>query len=46
MRVLKDIKVQTDRSTFAYVQVLFSNDENELTIETKGMTMQTPFQRK
>ena len=41
LRVLKDIKVQTDRSTFAYVQVLFTNDENELTIETKGMTMQT-----
>ena len=42
LRVLKDIKVQTDRSTFAYVQVLFTNDEkDELTIETKGMTMQT-----
>ena len=41
LRVLKDIKVQTDRSTFAYVQVLFTNDANELTIQTKGMTMQT-----
>tara|TARA_B100000989_G_scaffold297233_1_gene282427 strand:+ start:983 stop:1771 length:789 start_codon:yes stop_codon:yes gene_type:complete len=41
LRVLKDIKVQTDRSTFAYVQVLFLNDENRLFIETKGMTMQT-----
>ena len=41
LRVLKDIKVQTDRSTFAYVQVLFQNNENELSIQTKGMTMQT-----
>ena len=28
IRVLKDIKVQTDRATFAYVQVLFQNNEN------------------
>ena len=41
IRVLKDIKVQTDRATFAYVQVLFQNNENELSIQTKGMTMQT-----
>ena len=41
IRVLKDIKIQTDRATFAYVQVLFQNNENELSIQTKGMTMQT-----
>ena len=41
LRAMKDIKVQTDRSTFAYVQVLFENNEDRLLIETRGMTMQT-----
>ena len=41
LRVLKDIKAQTDRSTFAYVQVLFENNEDRLFVQTKGMTMQT-----
>tara|TARA_Y100000816_G_scaffold100240_1_gene69848 strand:- start:2784 stop:3572 length:789 start_codon:yes stop_codon:yes gene_type:complete len=41
LRVLKDIKAQTDRSTFAYVQVLFENNEDRLLVQTKGMTMQT-----
>lgn len=41
LRAVKDIKTQTDRATFAYVQVLFNNDGERLSIETKGMTMQS-----
>ena len=37
--LIKNIHVQTEKGTFAYVQVKFTNSVDNLTIETKGMTM-------
>ena len=39
--LIKNIHVQTERGTFAYVQVLINPTDTHLTIESKGMTMQT-----
>ncbi len=39
--LIKNIHVQTEKGTFAYVQVKFTNDSDSLRIETKGMTMET-----
>ena len=37
--LVRNAIVQTERGTFAYVQVLFSNTANTLKIESRGMTM-------
>ena len=37
---MKNIHSQTERGTFAYVQVLFSNNDERLQLTSKGMTMQ------
>ena len=37
--LIKNIHVQTEKGTFAYVQVKFTNSVDNLTVETKGMTM-------
>ena len=37
---MKNIHSQTERGTFAYVQVLFNNNQNRLELTSKGMTMQ------
>ena len=37
---MKNIHSQTERGTFAYVQVLFNNNEERLQLTSKGMTMQ------
>ena len=40
--LIKNILIQTERGTFAYVQVLFDNsDGSNLVVTSKGMTMQT-----
>ncbi len=39
--LLKDVLIQTERGTFAYVQVLFNNTGDNLVVTSKGMTMQT-----
>ena len=36
---MKNIHSQTERGTFAYVQVLIDNDANRLRLTSKGMTM-------
>ena len=38
-RLVRNAIVQTERGTFAYVQVLFSNTADHLKIESRGMTM-------
>ena len=39
--LIKNINAQIERGTFAYVQVLIDNtDDDALTIQSKGMTMQ------
>ncbi len=37
--MVRNAIVQTERGTFAYVQILFSNNVNNLKIESRGMTM-------
>ena len=37
--MIRNAIVQTERGTFAYVQVLFSNTANHLKIESRGMTL-------
>ena len=37
--LVRNAIVQTERGTFAYVQVLFSNTADTLKIESRGMTM-------
>ena len=37
--LVRNAYVQTERGTFAYVQVLFSNTADHLKIESRGMTM-------
>ena len=37
---MKNIHAQTERGTFAYVQVLINNNNNRLQLTSKGMTMQ------
>ena len=39
--LIKNIYVQTEKGTFAYVQVKFTNGADSLRVETKGMTMST-----
>jgi len=40
--LIKNILIQTERGTFAYVQVLFDNsDSSNLVVTSKGMTMQS-----
>ena len=40
--LMKNILIQTERGTFAYVQVLFDNSEGtNLVVTSKGMTMQS-----
>ena len=40
--LMKNILIQTERGTFAYVQVIFDNsDDSNLVVTSKGMTMQT-----
>ena len=39
--LMKNILIQTERGTFAYVQVLFENNDSNLIVTSKGMTMQT-----
>ena len=39
--IIKNIHVQTERGTFGYVQVIFANSGDNLTVTTKGMTMDT-----
>ena len=39
--LMKNILIQTERGTFAYVQVLFENNDFNLVVTSKGMTMQT-----
>ena len=39
--LMKNIAIQTEKGTFGYVQVLFSNDDDNLIVSSKGMTMQT-----
>jgi len=40
--LIKNILIQTERGTFAYVQVLFDNsDGSNLVVTSKGMTMQS-----
>ena len=39
--IIKNIHVQTERGTFGYVQVRFTNSGDNLTVTTKGMTMDT-----
>ncbi len=36
---MKNIHAQTERGTFAYIQVIFDNDEDRLQLTSKGMTM-------
>ena len=38
--LIKNINAQIERGTFAFVQVRIVNDDDELFIESKGMTMQ------
>ena len=37
--IIRNAYVQTERGTFAYVQVLFENNIDELVITSKGITM-------
>ena len=37
--IVRNAYVQTERGTFAYVQVLFDNNIDELVITSKGITM-------
>ena len=37
--LIKNIHVQTEKGTFAYVQVRFTNQNDGLNVQTKGMTM-------
>ena len=39
--LIKNIHVQTEKGTFAYVQVRFTNSNDSLRVQTKGMTMDT-----
>ena len=39
--LIRNIHAQTEKGTFAYVQVKFTNTDKSLTVETKGMTMDT-----
>ena len=39
--LIKNIHAQTEKGTFAYVQVKFTNTTNGLQVQTKGMTMDT-----
>ena len=39
--LVKNIHVQTEKGTFAYVQVRFTNSADSLRVESKGMTMDT-----
>ena len=39
--LMKNIAIQTEKGTFGYVQVLFSNDDDNLIVSSKGLTMQT-----
>ena len=39
--LIKNIHVQTEKGTFAYVQVRFTNNADNLRVQTKGMTMDT-----
>ena len=38
---IKNIHVQTEKGTFAYVQVRFTNSNDGLRVQTKGMSMDT-----
>ena len=37
--LVRNAYVQTERGTFAYVQVLFNNNEDQLVVTSKGITM-------
>ena len=39
--IIKNTHVQTERGTFAYVQVLFDNSGENLVVTSKGMKMDT-----
>jgi len=39
--IVKNIQIQAQQGTFAYVQVKFTNTDKFLEVETKGMTMDT-----
>ena len=39
--LIKNIHVQTEKGTFAYVQVRFTNSNDSLRVQTKGMSMDT-----
>ncbi len=39
--LIRNIHVQTEKGTFAYVQIKFTNSSDSLRVETKGMTMDT-----
>ena len=39
--LIKNIYAQTEKGTFAYVQVKFTNTSSSLIVQTKGMTMDT-----
>ena len=39
--LIKNIHMQTEKGTFAYVQVRFTNNADNLRVQTKGMTMDT-----
>ena len=41
LSIVKNIQIQTQQGTFAYVQVKFTNTDRYLEVETKGMTMDT-----
>ena len=41
LSLIKNIHVQTEKGTFAYVQVKFTNGNDGLRVQTKGMTMST-----
>ena len=41
LSIVKNIQIQTQQGTFAYVQVKFTNTDKYLQVETKGMTMDT-----
>ena len=42
--LIKNINAQIERGTFAFVQVLIRRTDNALTVQSKGMTMQTLLQ--
>jgi len=41
LSIVKNIQIQAQQGTFAYVQVKFTNTDKFLEVETKGMTMDT-----